>query len=74
MSVYELSAQEIYASYAQGADPSGFVEQGRIDLATRLRVEEGLKQEEAYYAADQMLAYARQVVEARTQSESGGTK
>jgi hypothetical protein len=64
MSVYELSALEIYDSYAQGADPADLVGQSRIELATRLRVEEGLKQEDAYYAADQMLAFARSRVEA----------
>lgn len=52
MSVYELSAREIYDSYARGADPADLLAQSRIDLATRLRVDEGLKQEEAYYAAD----------------------
>lgn len=66
MSVYELSAEELYDSYAQGANPADLLGQSRIDLATRLRIEEGLKQEEAYYAADQMLAYARQRVEAQT--------
>jgi hypothetical protein len=65
MSVYELSAQEIYDSYAPGADPADLVGQSRIELATRLRVEEGLKQEDAYYAADQMLAFARLRMEAR---------
>ena len=66
MSVYELSAEEIYDSYAPGIDPADLLGKSRIDLATRLRVEEGLKQEDAYYAADQMLAYARQRVEAQT--------
>jgi hypothetical protein len=66
MSVYELSAEEIYDSYAPGIDLAELLGQSRIDLATRLRVEEGLKQEEAYYAADQMLAYARQRVETQT--------
>jgi hypothetical protein len=66
MSVYELRAEEIYDSYASGIEPADLLGSSRIDLATRLRVEEGLKQEEAYYAADQMLAYARQRVEAQT--------
>jgi hypothetical protein len=66
MSVYELSAEEIYDSYAPGIEPADLLGSSRIDLATRLRVEEGLKQEEAYYAADQMLAHARQRVEARS--------
>jgi hypothetical protein len=67
MSVYELSAKEIYDSYARGVDPVDLLGKGRVDLATRLRVEDGLKQEEAYYAADQMLAYARQTVEPQAQ-------
>jgi len=62
MSVYEQSAREIYDSYAQRADPADLLRQSRIELATRLRVEEGFRQEEAYHAADQMLAYARQTV------------
>jgi len=49
-----------------GVEPTELLRQSRIDLVTELRVEEGLKQEEAYYAADQMLAYARQLVEAQT--------
>ena len=65
MSVYELSAREFYDSYAPDIDPADLLEQSRIELTTRLRVEEGLKQEEAYYAADEMLAYARQRVEAQ---------
>ncbi|MGD8625112.1 MAG: hypothetical protein PVJ34_11275 [Anaerolineae bacterium] len=65
MSVYQLNAQEIYETYAPGLDPADLLDQSRIDLATRLRVEEGLKQEEAYYAADQMLAFARQAVESQ---------
>lgn len=66
MSVYQLTAEEIYDSYAQGAAPAGLLGQSRMDLATRLRIDEGLKQEEAYYAVDQMLSYARQQVEAQT--------
>jgi hypothetical protein len=66
MRVYELTAEDLYDSYAQGANPADLFGQSRIDLVTPLRVEEGLKQEEAYYAVDQMLAYARQRVEAQT--------
>jgi hypothetical protein len=63
MSVYQLSAREIYDTYAGDQTPADLLGQSRIDLATRLRIEEGLKEEEAYYAADQMLAYARQLIE-----------
>ena len=66
MSVHQLTAEQVYDSYAQGAAPADLLGQSRMDLATRLRIDEGLKQEEAYYAADQMLSYARQRVEAQT--------
>jgi hypothetical protein len=61
-----LSAEEIYDRCAPGIDPAELLGGSRIELATRLRVEEGLKQEGAYYAADLMLAYARQRVETQT--------
>jgi hypothetical protein len=66
MSVYQLTSKELYDSYMQDVELTALLRQSRIDLATQLRIEEGLKQEEAYYAADQMLAYARQLVEAQT--------
>ena len=66
MSVYQLTSKELYESYMQGVEPTELLGQSRIDLTTQLRVEEGLKQEEAYYAADQMLAYARQLLGAQT--------
>lgn len=61
-----MSAEEIYDSHAPGIDPAALLSGSRIELAARLRVEEGLKQEEAYYAADPLLAYARQRVETQT--------
>jgi hypothetical protein len=59
MSVYELSAREIYETYVGYQVPPDLLTEGREEIATRLRVEEGLRQEEAYYAADQILAYIR---------------
>ena len=61
MSLLELSAREIYDTYAQGADPADLIAEGRESIATRLRVEEGLDQREAYYAADQLLAHAQEL-------------
>ena len=72
MSVYELSATEIYDSYAQQIEPSQLVRNSRQDIAARLQVEEGLKQEEAYYAADQMLAFAWQQIEAEKRQARAG--
>lgn len=51
----ELSAEEIYAHYCGGINPGQLFEQGRTELATRLRVKAGLVQDAAYYAADQIL-------------------
>ena len=64
MSVYQLTPKEIYDTYIEGEDPAEVVQEGRSNLATRLRVDEGLSQEEAYHAADQILAYARDLIEA----------
>jgi hypothetical protein len=70
MSIYQLSAKEIYDSYIGDITPPELLEQNREDLATRLRLEEDLEQEEAYHAADQMLAYARSLVEPGIQSSA----
>ena len=48
MSIYELTAQELYDSYVAGTNPADLLKQSRMDLATRLQVEEGLKQQYAY--------------------------
>ena len=48
MNIYEWTAQELYDSYVAGENPADLLKQSRMDLATRLQVEEGLKQEEAY--------------------------
>lgn len=63
--MYELTAREIYDTYAQGADPARLLEEGRIDLASRLQLAEGLSEEEALHAADQIQAYARDLVAAQ---------
>jgi hypothetical protein len=60
MSVYELGARE-YNAYAEGRDPADVLAQGRDTLAQRLRVDHGLRQEDAYYAADQILEVAQQM-------------
>ncbi|MEJ2208637.1 MAG: hypothetical protein P8129_06325 [Anaerolineae bacterium] len=65
MSIYELSAREIYDTYAQQANPAELLNQSRMDLAARLRLAEGLSQEEALYAADQIQAQAQQLIAAQ---------
>jgi hypothetical protein len=59
MSVYQLSARELYDAYVPGQEPAEVLAQGREAIAQRLRVEEGLDQREAYYAADQILVAAQ---------------
>ncbi len=63
MSVFELSAKEIYDAYIGDTTPPELLAEDRHELATRLQIEEGLKEEEAFYAADQMRAYTRELVE-----------
>jgi hypothetical protein len=60
MSMYELTPQELYETYTEGVDPQRLIDLGRDKIATQLMVEEQLDEEEAYYAADQILVYAQQ--------------
>lgn len=61
MSVYQLSAREIYETYiADDTAPATILQTGRTELATRLRVEEALAEKDAYFAADQIMAHAQQ--------------
>lgn len=57
---YELSAEEVYATYASDQDPAELLRKGRTEIASKLMVEEGLKQEAAYFAADQILSFAEE--------------
>lgn len=61
--LYELSAQEIYQAYTNDSLPDVWLEQSRERIAARLMLEENLNQEDAYYAADQILAYAQEILE-----------
>jgi hypothetical protein len=63
VTVYQLTPKELYITYIGEKDPAEVIDESRIDLATRLRVDEGFTQEEAYHAADQILAYARDLIE-----------
>ena len=63
MSVYQLTAREIYDTYASGITPDQVMAQGRTTLATRLMVEEGLTEADAYYAADQMMEHAQRIID-----------
>jgi hypothetical protein len=63
LSLYELTAQEIYFSYTENQDPQELMTLGRTDLATRLQVEHDLNQEDAFYAADEILKHAQTLME-----------
>jgi ribosome-associated translation inhibitor RaiA len=63
--VYELSAQEVYATYAKGIKPAEFLERDRTEIASQLMLEEGLSEEAAYFAADQMMRVAVENTENR---------
>ena len=62
MSVYQLSAREIYETYiADETAPATVLGMSRTDLAARLQVEQELSQEDAYFATDQIMAHAQQL-------------
>lgn len=58
---YDLSAEEIYATYAKGWGPDEILEMDRTEIIRHLMVEEGLTQDAADFAADQILRYAEQL-------------
>jgi len=71
MSVYQLSARELYDAYAKGRQPEAIIDEGRTALATQLRVEEGLSEKDAFFAADQLMVHAQELLdrqEAQVQS------
>jgi ribosome-associated translation inhibitor RaiA len=53
--IQELGAEEVYATYFKGQNPEEIMSKDRTETASKLMVEEGLKQEVAYFAADQVL-------------------
>ena len=59
---YDLSAEEIYATYVKGWQPDEILEMDRTEIIRHLMVEEGLTQDAAEFAADQILRYAEQLI------------
>ena len=55
---YELSAEEVYATYAKGWQPEDVLRMDHTEIASRLMVEQGLNQDAADFAADQILLVA----------------
>ena len=58
---YELSADEIYATYAKGWQPEDVLRMDHTEIASRLMVEQGLTQDAADFAADQILLVAERI-------------
>jgi hypothetical protein len=60
---YELSADEVYATYAKNQKPKDVIHKDRTEIASELMVEKGLTEEAAYFAADQILFVAQKNTE-----------
>jgi ribosome-associated translation inhibitor RaiA len=58
---YDLSADEIYATYAKGWQPEDVIQMNHTQIASRLMVEQGLTQDAADFAADQILQVAERI-------------
>lgn len=56
---YELTPDEVYATYAKNQKPTDVIQKSRTEIASKLMVEEGLTEEAAYFAADQILFVAQ---------------
>ena len=59
---YDLSAEEIYASYATSWQPDEILEMDRAEIVRHLMVAEGLAQDAADFAADQILRVAERII------------
>ncbi len=70
MSVYELTPTELWHTYVEGRDPQDVLDEGRTKLATWLQVEQGLRDKDAFYAADQIRTHAQNLLEQRRQEQS----
>jgi ribosome-associated translation inhibitor RaiA len=58
---YDLSADEVYATYAKGWQPEDVLQMDHTEIASRLMVEHGLTQDAADFAADQILLVAERI-------------
>ena len=64
---YELSPDEIYATYAKGWQPEDVLRMDHTEIASRLMVEQDLTQDAADFAADQILLVAERINDERAQ-------
>jgi ribosome-associated translation inhibitor RaiA len=58
---YDLSPEEIYATYAKGWGPDEILEMDRAEIVRHLLVEEGLTQDAADFATDQIILIAERI-------------
>jgi ribosome-associated translation inhibitor RaiA len=58
---YDLTADEIYATYAKDWEPDEILEMDRAVIVNHLMVEEGLPQDAADFAADQIILVAERI-------------
>jgi ribosome-associated translation inhibitor RaiA len=58
---YDLSAEEIYATFAKGWQPEDVLQMDHTEIASRLMLEQGLTQDAADFAADQILLVAERI-------------
>lgn len=65
MGVYELTAEEIYDTFAPRIAAPELIEMSRTELATNLMVENNFEESAAFYAADQILAFAQEILASR---------
>lgn len=58
---YDLSPDELYAAYAKGWQPEEILGMDHTEIANRLMIEQGLTQDAADFAADQILLVAERI-------------
>lgn len=61
----ELSAEEVYMTYIEDIKPEELLRRGRTKLASSLMLKEGLNQDAAYFAADQILRIAQEKIDSQ---------
>lgn len=69
MNVYKLRPSEIYNTFAEEGGATRILHMDRKEIAARMMDQEDVNQEEAYYAADQILFKARAIVEGGVEME-----
>ena len=58
---YDLSAEEVYATYAKGWQPDEILEMDRDEIVRHLLLDHGLAQDAADFAADQIILAAERI-------------